>query len=113
MADQVKTKRSRADTWIVIYLGFSAVALTALIVAVVTLLIQNSQRISAQHQNNIRQCQIANNTRQQDIAIWNRLLRIPPGTKTTAAQKAEIKELERLVKAKDTPRDCAAAFQGG
>ena len=113
MADPVKMRRNRADTWIVIYLGFSAVALTALIVAVVTLLIQNSQRISAQHQNNIRQCQLANNARHQDIAIWNRLLQVPPGTKVTAEQQAEIKELEHLVKIKDTPRDCAAAFQGG
>jgi len=113
MGDQVKTKRNRADTWIIIYLGFSAVALTALIVAVVTLLVQNSQRISAQHENNIRQCQLANNTRQQDIAIWNRLLQLPPGVKATAEQKAEIKELEKLVTIKDTPRDCAAAFQGG
>jgi len=113
MSDQVKTKRNRADTWIIIYLGFSAVALTALIVAVVTLLVQNSQRISAQHENNIRQCQLANITRGQDIAIWNRLLQVPPGTKVTAEQKAEIKELEKLVKVKDTPRDCAAAFQGG
>ena len=113
MGDQVKTKRNRADTWIIIYLGFSAVALTGLIVAVVVLLIQNSQRISAQHENNIRQCQLANGTRQQDVAIWNRLLQLPPGVKATAAQQAEIRELEHLVKIKDTPRDCTAAFQGG
>jgi hypothetical protein len=61
--------------------------------------------------SDIAQCQLANVARQQDIAIWNRLLRLPPGAHATAAQKAEIADLERLVRAKDTPRDCQAAFR--
>lgn len=65
--------------------------------------------------NDIRQCQLANVSRGQDIAIWNRLLTVSPeaAKAETAAQKAEVADLERLVKVKDTPRDCAAAFSTG
>ena len=53
--------------------------------------VQNGIRAS-----DIRQCQLANVARQQDIAIWNRLLRLPAGAKATAAQKAEVAELKHL-----------------
>jgi hypothetical protein len=66
--------------------------------------VQNGIRAS-----DIRQCQLANISRGQDIAIWNRLLTVPASA--TAATKAEVADLERLVKVKDTPRDCAAAFR--
>lgn len=86
----------------------------ALVVIVVILLLQNAQlsqanqvNITAQHTSNIQQCQLANDTRVQDIAIWNRLLSVSPAT---AAGKAEIADLKHLVKVKDTPRDCAAAY---
>jgi hypothetical protein len=69
---------------------------------------QNDIQASS-HASDIRQCQIANATRIQDIAIWNRLLRLPAGA--TAAQKALVADLERLVKAKDAPRDCNAAYK--
>ena len=59
--------------------------------------------------SDIRQCQLSNISRGQDIAIWNRLLTIPASA--TAAQKAEVAALERLVHVKDKPRDCAAAFR--
>jgi hypothetical protein len=65
--------------------------------------VQNGIRAS-----DIRQCQLANVARGQDIAIWNRLLTIPASA--TAAQKAEVAELKHLVGVKDTPRDCAAAY---
>ena len=65
--------------------------------------VQNGIRAS-----DIRQCQLANVARQQDIAIWNRLLQVPASA--TAAQKAEVAELEHLVGVKDKPRDCAAAY---
>ncbi len=58
--------------------------------------------------SDVRQCQLANVTRQQDIAIWNALLRVPASA--TAAQKAEVADLERLVRVKDAPRDCNAAY---
>jgi hypothetical protein len=86
----------------------------ALTVVVVILLLQNGQlsqanqaNITAQHVSSLQQCQLANETRLQDIAIWNRLLSVSP---SAAAAKAEVADLERLVKAKDTPRDCAAAY---
>lgn len=106
-------ERRRSETWLKWYLWFSAVVLTALTVVVVILVSQNSRNINSQQRNNVRQCQLANVTRQQDIAIWNRLLQLPAGMKATAAQKAEIAELEHLVKIKDTPRDCTQAFKGG
>lgn len=58
--------------------------------------------------SDIRQCQLANISRGQDIAIWNRLLTIP--SSAAAAQKAEVAELKHLVGVKDKPRDCAAAY---
>jgi hypothetical protein len=67
----------------------------------------NQENITAQHVSNLQQCQLANETRVQDIAIWNRLLSVSP---SAAAAKAEVADLERLVKVKDTPRDCAAAY---
>ena len=62
--------------------------------------------------SDITQCRLANVSRQQDIAIWNRLLAIPPAAAKaeTAAQRAEVADLERLVRVKDAPRDCNAAF---
>jgi hypothetical protein len=68
--------------------------------------VQNGIRAS-----DIRQCQLANIARGQDIAIWNRLLTIPAGRPASAAQKAEVADLKRLVHVKDKPRDCAAAFR--
>jgi hypothetical protein len=68
--------------------------------------VQNGIRAS-----DIAQCQLANVARGQDIAIWNRLLTIPPSAHPTAAQKAEVAELKHLVGVKDKPRDCAAAFR--
>jgi 4-alpha-glucanotransferase len=103
-------RKRRADRFIVGYLSFSSVVLVVLIVIVATLVNANSQNISAQQQQNIQQCQIANVTRLQDIAIWNRLLQVPASA--PAAQKAEVADLEHLVKVKDTPRDCAAAYGG-
>jgi hypothetical protein len=86
----------------------------ALVTVVVILLLQNGQlsqanqeNITAQHVSSLQQCQLANETRLQDIAIWNRLLSVSP---TTAAGKAEVADLKHLVKVKDTPRDCAAAY---
>jgi hypothetical protein len=53
-------------------------------------------------------CNGSNAARHQDIAIWDRLLRVPPSA--TAAQKAEVRDLEKLVKIKDTPRDCVKLY---
>lgn len=98
--------------WFTVVLG-ACVILTVLLAAgfVITGIaaIANSNSIRA---NEIRQCQLANVTRQQDIAIWNRLLNVSPAARKaeTPAQRAEVKDLERLVAVKDSPRDCNAAF---
>ena len=100
-----------------IYLVFSSVAITALVIVVTVMALQindlvsaNTLLIKAQQRSNISQCQASNKSRQQDIAIWNRLLRVSP---TTAEGKAEVAELKELVRIKDTPRNCVNAFKGG
>jgi hypothetical protein len=109
----------KPDRFIFWYLVVSAFALTSLVVIVTVLIFQfsavsasNTRLIAAQARDNIRQCEQANVSRSQDIAIWNRLLNVKPLPKSPAAL-AEIADLERLVKVKDTPRDCAAAYIGG
>lgn len=100
------------------YLGASSLALVALVAVVVFLVFRldrvtsNLQQVTAAQQaSNIQQCQPANVTRGQDIAIWNRLLQVPPTV--SAAAKAEVAQLEHLVQVKDTPRDCTAAYPPG
>lgn len=63
---------------------------------------------AAARASDVRQCQLANVARAQDIAIWNRLLQVPASAPASA--RAEVADLERLVRVKDTPRDCAAAY---
>jgi len=107
-----KPKRTMAETFVMWYLGISSLALVALIVLVAVLLGANSRNIASQQKSNIQQCQASNTSRQQDDAIWNRLLNVTPAqaAKETPAQLAEIADLERLVKVKDTLRNCNAAF---
>jgi acetate kinase len=59
--------------------------------------------VTAGQQNAVSSCQQSNVNRVEDIAIWNRIL----GAQTTsAAAKAEIADVKRLVKIKDTPHVC-------
>ncbi len=83
------------------YLVFSALAITALIIMVVVLLFRVDNTVQQQHNQALQGCQQNNVNRQQDIAIWNRLLTVssPP----SAAARAEIAELKHLVLIKDTP----------
>jgi hypothetical protein len=106
---QPHPKRTTAELLTLIYLAFSAAAITALIIITAVLVANYGRVLAAQHASDITQCQIANNTRQQDIAIWNRLLNVSPAPPSAAA-RAEIAELQRLVAVKDTPRNCAAAY---
>ena len=64
------------------------------------------------HDSQVVSCRYSNTTRVQDIAIWNRLLTLTPAQKAseTAAAKAEVADLERLVRAKDTPVNCTALY---
>lgn len=67
------------------------------------------------HESQIVTCHNANSARKQDIAIWNRLLRITPAeaAKETSAQRQEVKDLKRLVHRKDTPVNCASLYKTG
>jgi hypothetical protein len=66
----------------------------------------------ATHTSEVSACQQANVNRSQDIAIWNRFLGdiAPPGTPRTAKVKAELAEINKLIKVKDTPRDCQSLY---
>jgi hypothetical protein len=59
--------------------------------------------VTAGQQNAVSSCQQSNVNRVEDIAIWNRIL---GGQPASAAAKAEIADVKRLVKIKDTPHVC-------
>lgn len=61
----------------------------------------------------VRQCQLANVARAQDIAIWNRVLADRAPAARTPKAAAELARVNHLIKVKDTPRDCAAAYSAG
>jgi hypothetical protein len=67
---------------------------------------QNASRAS-----DVRQCQLANVTRAQDIAIWNRVLADRAPAAGTPKAAAELARVNHLIKVKDTPRDCTAAYR--
>jgi succinate dehydrogenase hydrophobic anchor subunit len=103
-----RRKTDRVSFW---YQVVSAVAIAALVVIVIVLLIKNDATTAAQHRSDLGQCQAANSAREQDIAIWNRILHAPPGA--AAAVKSEVADVQRLVAIKDKPRNCAAIYRGG
>jgi hypothetical protein len=97
------------DRFVAVFMTVTLVLFGVMAALVIYLVTQVSAAENGTHASNIQQCQLANVTRQQDIAIWNRLLGTPA---KTAAAKAEIADLEHLVKVKDTPRNCASAYPG-
>lgn len=68
-----------------------------------------SSTVTQLHSSNISACRQANVSRGEDIAIWDRLLKVPAGV--PAAARAEVADLERLVGVKDKPRDCNALYR--
>lgn len=68
---------------------------------------------AASHQSDVRQCQVANVTRAQDIAVWNRFLADLAPAAATPKVAAELAQINQLVKVKDTLRDCDAAYSAG
>ena len=95
-------QRSRTkDRKIVIGLFISIILVVLVAGGLVYELYQN-------HANQIAACQQANQNRKEDIAIYNRFLRLPPHA--TAAQKKEVADLKRLVRIKDTPRNCGQLY---
>jgi hypothetical protein len=68
---------------------------------------------NAAHDSNIQQCQAANATREQDIAIWRQFLAdLAPAAAGIPKTTAELARINVLVKVKDTPRDCTSAYPG-
>ena len=67
---------------------------------------------AASHANQLAACQQANVNRTQDAAVLNQLLAdlAPPAVRTPEVE-AELAVLNRLIKAKDTPHDCAAVYR--
>lgn len=92
----------RTITWLVVASVAINVVLAAAFV-IVALVLSN-----AIHASQLQSCHDANKTRIQDIAIWDRLLRVHGPTSESV--RAEIDRLEYLVRVKDTPVDCAALY---
>jgi uncharacterized protein HemX len=103
VAQQGKSRRNLR------WLAVSVVLDVALSVALGALAFGQAHTSEAIHNSQVSACQQANVKRAQDVAVWNRLLRLPPTA--TSAQKTEIAELEKLVGVKDAPRDCAALYR--
>lgn len=88
-----------------VYLVFSAVVISALIVMSAILVFRINAAVTQNKANATSSCQQSNVSRQEDIAIWDSLL-TSVGTPTSAAARHEIADLQRLVEIKDTPRVC-------
>jgi hypothetical protein len=101
----------RVTRW---YLACSAGVQALLIGLVVVLLISNLHTTDGQEQSNITQCQLANITRHQDIAIWDQFLKdlTPPKPRVTPKVTGELAVIYHLIVLKDTPRNCQKAFEG-
>jgi hypothetical protein len=78
-----------------------------------TIRVNDSQ--DASHASEISVCRQANVNRREDIAIWNRFLDdiAPPDAKTTPKVRVELAGLNRLIRLKDTPRNCVALYSNG
>lgn len=66
----------------------------------------------ATHASQISACEAANVNRAQDAAVLDRLLAdlAPPPVRTPPVQ-AKLAVLNRLIRAKDMPHDCAAVYR--
>ena len=87
------------------------VVLAVLAVAGVIYAVSLSSRI---HASQLESCRASNTARLRDIAIWNRLLNVTPAQHAaeTPAQRAEVTQLEHLVRVKDAQVNCAALYPG-
>jgi len=93
-----------ADRFVAVFMTVTLVLFAALVGLVIYLVLRVSDVANANQANATSSCQQSNTNRVEDIAIWNRLLRLPPGA--TAEQRAEDDELKHLVGVKDTPHVC-------
>lgn len=90
------------------------VAVVVGIVAVYALSLgsQNAANTAAIHAAQLESCRASNTARQRDVAIWNRLLSVTPAQRAaeTPAARAEVAQLEHLVKVKDSAVNCEALY---
>lgn len=71
-----------------------------------------SATIRQLHASQVSACRGANVNRGQDIAIWNQFLAdlAPPAARTPKV-RAELAGINRLIRVKDTPRNCVAIYR--
>lgn len=73
-----------------------------------------SATITQLHASNVSACRKANVNRAEDVAIWNQFLAdLAPPAARTAKVRAELAGINRLIRIKDTLRNCAAAYKLG
>jgi Na+/H+-dicarboxylate symporter len=94
--------RRIGDRGVAVFMTVTLVLFAVLVGLVVYLVTQVSTTMD-QQQAAQANCRVSNANRQEDVAVWNRLLDIPT---VTAAAKAEVADLKRLVRIKDTPHEC-------
>jgi hypothetical protein len=111
VSEPVRSRIAKLPPIITALVVVSVLVNVGLAVGFVFLALQSIGNGDSIRTSDVQQCEIANDTRVQDIAIWNRLLRLPAGA--SAASRSEAADLERLVKVKDTPRNCTAAYKAG
>lgn len=71
-----------------------------------------SATITQLHASNVSACRQGNVTRRQDIAIWNKFLGdLAPPAARTGKVSAELAGINKLIRVKDTPHNCAAIYK--
>lgn len=90
----------------------SAVLNVVFLASIVVLAIVTGHNTTALHNSSVSQCQQNNVGRRQDIAIWNQFLGdiAPPSVPRTPKVKAELAQINALIKTKDTPRNCVRVY---
>lgn len=71
-----------------------------------------SATIAQLHASNVSACRQGNVTRRQDVAIWHKLLGdLAPAAVRTRKVRAELAGINKLIRKKDTPHNCAAIYR--
>lgn len=109
-----RMNRMASSPTAITYIWITSAILNALFLAsIVVLGLLYNHNSTALHNSSVSQCQQNNMNRREDIAIWNQFLGdlAPPGTPQTAKVRAELAQINALIKVKDTPRNCVKAYQ--
>lgn len=91
------------DRFVAVFMTVTLLLFAAAVGLDIFLVIRVSDVANANQKNAVSSCQQSNVSRQEDIAVWNRILGTTPAT---AAGRAEVADVKRLVKVKDTPHVC-------